>query len=367
MKHWAMGMRILGVVLVAGLLFGCEKNQPPDEAAPYDSTTAVPPTNLQVNPNPDLLADQTKLAGAKPAVSAVVSASAADDPVAKAVRAEMGKMIDAAKTGQLPTITAYVLEKDTNTVKDAADALTALTAAEDALNTAVKATWGKEALASLMTMLERGPNGGPFLARLGTMSADALAITTVDANTAEVKGPAGDKLTFTKSEDKWLISLSDAQVQVYSALAELAKLQTQAANGLAGDVATNAVTAQTAVSAIAEKAKTLDEAVKRLKEAMETGQSGTGSSGPATAPAGGADSGSSGPATAPAGGADSRPSGPATAPAGGADSGSSGPATAPAGGADSGSSGPATAPAGGADSGSSGPATAPASGAAGGN
>jgi hypothetical protein len=352
MKHWAMAMKIMGVVLAAGLMFGCEKNQPPEEPPPYDPKVDAPPTNLQINPSPDLLADQTKLYGAKIAASATPAAGApgeAEDPGVKAVRAEMGKIIEAAKTGQLPAIADYVLAKDADKVKDAASALGALATAEDALNKAVKAQWAKGAPASLAQALEPGPNGGPFLARLGEMSASDLAIAPVDANTREVKDRTGSRLTFQKSDDKWLISLSDAQVQVYGALAELAKLQAQMAKELTDGMAAGAVTEQNADGVIMEKAKALGEAMKRLKEAMEADQPKTGAGDGGSGEASG---GSSRPATAPAGDASGGSTSPATAPAGDASGGSTSPATAPAGDATGGSSGAATPPAGDASGGS---------------
>ena len=342
MKRWAMVMRILGVVLAAGLMFGCEKNQPPEEATPYNPNVDAPPTNLQINPNPDLLADQATLASAKVAVSTAPASGAADDPAARAVRAEMGKMIDAAKAAQWPTIADYVLEKDANTVKDAAEALGALATAEDALTKAVKINWDKDSPASkkIKQMLERGPNGGPFLARLGEMSANALAIAPLDANTVEVKDRTGAKLTFKKSDDKWLISLTDTQVQVYVALAELAKLQTQAASVLTDGISTSAVTEQNAEGAITEKVKTLADAMKRLTEAMEADQPKTGA---AESGSGHAPGGSSGATTAPAGGTEG--GGATTAPAGGAAGESSSATTAPAGGTTNEFSSATTAPA----------------------
>ena len=334
MKHLAMGMRILGVALAAGLMFGCEKNQPPEEATPYNPKVDAPPTNLQINPNPDLLADQATLAGAKRAVSTAPAAAgapgAAEDPIAKAVRADMDKIIEAAKTGQLPAIAAYVSAKDADTVKDAANALAALATVEDALKKAVKTNWGKEPPASMAQMLEPGPDGGPFLARLGEMSAEALAIAPVDANTMEVKDRTGAKLTFKKSQDKWLISLTDTQVQVYVALAELAKLQTQAAKELTDGITGSTVAEQNADGVIMEKAKTLVDAIKRLTEAMEADQPKTGAAESGSGDASGESSGST---TAPAGGAAGESSGATTAPAGGAAGGSSGATTAPAGGA----------------------------------
>ena len=63
MRHWAMGMRVLGIVLVAGLLLGCEKTQPPEDTTVYDPNIDAPANTLVVTPNPDLLADQAKLAG----------------------------------------------------------------------------------------------------------------------------------------------------------------------------------------------------------------------------------------------------------------------------------------------------------------
>ena len=333
MKHLAMGMRILGVALAAGLMFGCEKNQPPEDATPYNPKVDAPPTNLQINPNPDLLADQATLASAKRAASTTQAAGAAgtaEDPLVKAVRADMGKIIEAAKTGQLPAIAAYVSAKDADTVKDAANALAALATVEDALKKAVKTNWGKEPPASMAQMLEPGPDGGPFLARLGEMSAEALAIAPVDANTMEVKDRTGAKLTFKKSQDKWLISLTDTQVQVYVALAELAKLQTQAAKELTDGITGSTVAEQNADGVIMEKAKTLVDAIKRLTEAMEADQPKTGA---AESGSGDASDGSSGSTTAPAGGAAGGSSGSTTAPAGGAAGGSSGSTTAPAGGA----------------------------------
>jgi len=299
MKHWAMEMRILGVLLVAGLMFGCEKNQPPENATPYNPDIDAPPTNLQVNPDPDLLADQASLSGAKPAAAPVAGTRGeAENPSAAVVRADMAKIIDAAKTGQWQAIATYAASKDADTVKDAATALAARATAEDTLKKAVKTNWGKEPPASMAQMLAPGPDGGPFLARLTEMSAETLVVTLLDPNTVEVKDRTGAKLTFKKSDDKWLISLSDTQVQVYAALAELAKLQAQAATDLADKISTSAVGEQNADAAIMEKAATVGDAMKRIKEAMEADQPKTGA---AESGSGDASGGSSPPATAPAG------------------------------------------------------------------
>ena len=334
MKHWAMGMRILVVVAAAGLMLGCEKNQPPEEAAPYNPSIDAPPTNLQLNPDMALLADQARLSGVKPAASKAPAAGGAEDPSAKAVRAEMAKIIDAAKTGQWQAIATYAAPKDADTVKDAATALAARAMAEDVLKKAVKASWRKEPPSSMAQLLEPGPDGGPFLARLPEMSAETLAVTPIDADTVEVKDRTGAKLTFKKSDDKWQLALSDTQVQVYAALAELAKLQAQAAKELTDGISTSTIGEQNADAAIMDKAKTVGDAMKRIKEAMEadqpkagtpeggSGDAAGGSSGATTAPAGDAAGGSSGATTAPAGdtpapaGDTPAPAGATTAPAG---------------------------------------------------
>lgn len=77
MTRWAMGMSILGSVLVAGLLIGCEANQPPEDSKSYDPNIDAPPTNLPVTENPDLVADQTKLARNKPTPTAGSTGSTA--------------------------------------------------------------------------------------------------------------------------------------------------------------------------------------------------------------------------------------------------------------------------------------------------
>jgi hypothetical protein len=308
-----MEMRILVVVAAAGLMFGCEKNQPPEEATPYNPSIDAPPTNLQVNPHPDLLADQARVSGVKPAAAKAPAVGEAEEASAKAVRDDMAKIIDAAKTGQWQAIATYASPKDAETVKDAATALAALATAEDVLKKAVKASWRKEPPESMAQLLEPGPDGGPFLARLTEMSAETLAMTPVDPNTVEVKDRTGAKLTFKKSDDKWLLSLSDTQVQVYAALVELATLQAKVARELTDGISTNTIGEQNADAAIMDKVKTVADALKRVKDAMETDQpkAGTpeggsgdasgGSSGAATAPAGDASGGSSGAATAPAG------------------------------------------------------------------
>ncbi len=312
MKHWAMGMRILVVVAAAGLMLGCEKNQPPEEATPYNPNVDAPPTNLQINPNPDLLSDQGMQVSARPvAASAAGAAGEAEDANSAAVRAEMGKIIEAAKTGQLPMIAAYAMPKDTDAIKDVAGAVGALTTAEDAMNKAIKTNWGKEPPASLTQILERGPNGGPFLARLGEMSAATLAITQIDPGTIEVKDRGGAKLTFKKSEDKWLISLTDGEVKVYVALTDLANLQAQVAKELTEGISKSEIAEQNADSVIMEKAKTLTDAMKHIKEAMEANQpaAGAGESG-----SGDAAGGSSGATTAPAADAPAAPAGDTAAP-----------------------------------------------------
>ncbi len=62
MRHWAMGTRILGIVLAAGLLLGCEATEPPEDTTVYDPNIDAPASTLVVAPNPDLLADQANLA-----------------------------------------------------------------------------------------------------------------------------------------------------------------------------------------------------------------------------------------------------------------------------------------------------------------
>jgi len=271
MTHWAMGMRILGIVLAAGLVVGCEKNEPPEEATVYDPNIDAPPSPLVVNPSPDLLADQATLAPKDSVGTGGPGAGpgAGQDPRIKAVRVNLSKMIDAAKEGKLSSVAGYASAKDADAMKSAMTALAALNEAEQKLLAAVKTHTGKEPPAVLTQMLARGPDGGPFLAHLHEMSIDELALTPVDANTVTVKDGVGAKLTFTKSDDKWVISLSDAEAKVYAALGELAPLQAQAAKELTEGLGSGLISEASLPQAVMDKAETTLAASARLKEAME--------------------------------------------------------------------------------------------------
>lgn len=279
-----MGMRILGIVLAAGLVFGCEKTQPPEDTTVYDPAIDAPPSPLVVDPSPNLLDDQAKLArassgGAAASGSAAPGATpgATDDPRIKAVRVNISKMIDAAKDGKLPSVAGYASAKDADALRSTLTALAALKDEEEKVLAAVKTHTGKDAPASLTQMMERGPNGGPFLAHLHEMSMDYLAVTPVDANTVTIKDRAGTQLTFIKSDDKWVISLSDAEAKVYAALAELAPLQAQVAKELAEGLASGLISEASLDQAVMDKATATIDASARLKEAMEAAKPAGGS------------------------------------------------------------------------------------------
>ncbi len=98
----------------------------------------------------------------------------------------------------------------------------------------------------------------------------------VDANTVTVKDPAGAQLTFVKPDDKWAISLSPAEVNVYVAVGELAPLQAQAAKELAEGLTSGLISEASLAQAITDKATITADASKRLREAMEAAKSGGG-------------------------------------------------------------------------------------------
>ncbi len=283
MRHWAMGMKVLVIVLAAGFLVGCEDTQPPEETNMYDPNIDAPPSPLVAAPDSDLLADQARLArrsgrsSARSAGTSSGASSAGSDPRLTGVRATLSKMIDAAKDGDLASVADYAADKDAEALKSTLTKLADLKDAEDVLLAAIKAHAADVTPATVTQLLERGPDGGPFLARIGTMSVIDLAPVGVDANTVTVKERMGTQLTFAKVGDDWLISLSEAEVKVYAALGELAPLQITAAKALSEGLASGLIDPDSLPQAAMDKAATILDAVARLKEAMDAAKLAGGS------------------------------------------------------------------------------------------
>ena len=284
MRHWATPMRILCVVLAFGLAAGCEKNREPEDATPYDPEVDAPPTNLPVNPNPNLLADQAKLArpGADGAGAAGSSGSSGtpeapsgQDPAAAAVRDAMGQIIHAAETGQWAGLTSYVTQGDQESVGTAGAALAKLDEVGKALEKAVKERIEGNPPAMLTQILERGAEGGPFFVRLGNMTADTLEVGMVDDETGTVKDSAGLNLTFKKFDDKWLLSLTQPQRDTLKALADLAGVQAETAEDLAAEFSSGTISQNNADAAIMQKAQPVIDARNQLKIVMSGEGGGT--------------------------------------------------------------------------------------------
>jgi len=193
------------------------------------------------------------------------------------VRVNLSKMIDAAENGKLPSVAGYATAKDADALTSTLTALASLAEAEKTLLEAVKAHTGKGPPVSLTQVMARGPDGGPFLAHLHGMSIDELAFTPVDANTVTVKDRAATQLTFTKSDDKWVISLSDAEAKVYAALGELAPLQAQVAKELTEGLNSGLISENSLGKAVLDKAVGMADASVRLQEAMEAAKPADGS------------------------------------------------------------------------------------------
>jgi hypothetical protein len=282
-----MGTR-LAVVVLAGLLIGCEANQPPDDTPEYDPQIDAPPTNLVVQVDHNLLADQAELADevARAVASAGTGARGAtggeEDATVTQVRGIMGKMIEAGKSGQLSAILEYFSDDDTDAMKDVVAALAELAKAKGELQKVANSMLGmKELPASLNQALGAGADGGPILASLGDLATDMLDYKT-DGNTVTVTG-AGTPLKLTKGEGDaaaWEIQLTDAEKQMYLVLAELARVQTAFATKLADGVRDAEITEgnldKTAMDLMEERIKP---ALERLEEARKAAKGNGGDGG----------------------------------------------------------------------------------------
>ena len=287
MRRWAMGTRI-AVVVLAGLLIGCEANQPPDDTAEYDPQIDAPPTNLVVQVDHNLLADQAKLADevaravASAGTGARGGAGGEEDATVTQVRGVVGKMIEAGKSGQLSAILEYFSDDDTDAMKDVVAALAELAKAKGELQKVANSMLGmKELPASLNQALGAGADGGPILASLGDLATDMLDYKT-DGNTVTVTG-AGTPLKLTKGEGDaaaWEIQLTDAEKQMYLVLAELARVQTAFATKLADGVRDAEITEgnldKTAMDLMEERIKP---AMERLEEARKAAKGDGGDGG----------------------------------------------------------------------------------------
>ena len=256
MRRWAMGTRI-AVVVLAGLLIGCEANQPPDDTAEYDPQIDAPPTNLVVQVDHNLLADQAKLADevaravASAGTGARGGAGGEEDATVTQVRGVVGKMIEAGKSGQLSAILEYFSDDDTDAMKDVVAALAELAKAKGELQKVANSMLGmKELPASLNQALGAGADGGPILAK---GEGDAAA---------------------------WEIQLTDAEKQMYLVLAELARVQTAFATKLADGVRDAEITEgnldKTAMDLMEERIKP---AMERLEEARKAAKGDGGDGG----------------------------------------------------------------------------------------
>jgi hypothetical protein len=245
-----MAMRLLGALLAAALI-GCEANQPPEEASEYDPNVDAPPTNLVVQADENLLADQAKLADEATRLAATATpkkgtaaGGAKEDARVTQVRGVMEKMIEAGKTGQLSGILPNFSDADANAMKDVVTALAELSKAKKDLQKVADNMLGMKQLPALVSQaLSAGADGGPILASLGDLATDMLDYK-IDANSITVTG-AGTPLKFTRAtgdQANWQIQLTDAEKDMYQVLAELARVQTNFAKKLSGDIQDGAVT-----------------------------------------------------------------------------------------------------------------------------
>lgn len=277
MRHWATGMRMLCVVLACGLAVGCNESREPEDATVYDPELDAPPTNLPVNPDPALLDDQATVA--RPVAAGTTGTGGAEtggapsggDPATQAIRNAMGQVFNAAATGQWEGIAGFVTQESQDAVRTAGAAMTRLDTAAKALEAAVQQRIEGEPPQTLSQLLQRGLDGGPFFVRFANMTTENIVVEVVDDETAVVRDNAGLNLSVRKSDEKWLLVLTDGQRRVLQALAALADVQATAANELTTVFSGGAVSASNAASVIQEKIAPVVNAQQQLKIAMAGG------------------------------------------------------------------------------------------------
>lgn len=250
MRHWAIGLMILGVGMM-GLLVGCESDSAPEESADYDPDLDGPPTNLVVRPDREILEDQALIAardkkaaelaaGPKPGGPGGPGA-AAEDPKVKEAREVMDKVIEAGKSGRFSAILDYLEAGDRDAMKDTMAALSELTTAAGAMQKAVKENLKmNEVPASLQQALGKGPGGGPALASVGDLATDMLNYE-LDGNSVTVTG-GNAPMKLTKRADGWRIELSAADKAAFAAMAELMQAQMKFVKTLADGINDRTVT-----------------------------------------------------------------------------------------------------------------------------
>ncbi|HUS92233.1 MAG TPA: hypothetical protein VM695_10310 [Phycisphaerae bacterium] len=282
MKYWAMGLLSLGVAL-AGVMVGCESDQPPEEVSQFDPNIDAPPTNLLVSPDPALLADQAKLADVQAREAATVTGSAGAttrpgpgapaDPNVASVRGIMEKLIDGAKAGQMSAVLGYLNDADKAELTEAFTALGQVAAGAAELDTVLKQKMDANDIpASLEQTLSYGA-GAPVLATLANLDLDMLEYK-LDAGAMVVSG-GNAPLRFAKAGDAWQLQLTAADKKVYAAVGALGQQQIQFIQGLSEGLRTGGITRiNIAQEVMTRFGDTVKPAMDRLKEAIDSASGG---------------------------------------------------------------------------------------------
>jgi len=248
MRHWAIAMGVVGLA-AAAMMIGCESNSPPEEAEEYDPQVDAWPTNLQVTPDENLVANQATVAGllkeraAGPGASGKggTSGGGAEDATVTEVRTIVGAMVVAVKGDDMVKVFESFTDEDRSTLAETIAAYTEMPRAMTAFEKAVKDTLGmKEPPASLTQSLAQAPPGAPGLIRLKYVAAEDLTYNT-DGEVVTVTG-GGVNLSFEKIDDAWKVQLSDEQKKVMAALGGLLKAQTDVVTTLTGSIADGGLT-----------------------------------------------------------------------------------------------------------------------------
>lgn len=253
MKTWAIGLAVLGM-MAAGLTIGCDADRAPEDTSEYNPEVDAPPTNLDVQPNSDLVDNQVKVAGRQPAPGSTDGAGSSDGsgssggavpdgPPEEQVKTIMAKIITAAKGGDGSVLLAHMNADDRAAMQAVMDGMDAMATATVAYTKAVE----DKGLANAPDMSEGMPGGGgnPMLDAITEHPVGDLEFIA-EGDTVTVKSPtdkAGEPPNqFVKNGDRWELQIPAEAKPMIGIMGELLGAMTQACTKLTEGVNSGSIT-----------------------------------------------------------------------------------------------------------------------------
>lgn len=239
------GLAMAVVLAAAG---GCERGDSADEPKVYDPAVDAPPSRIVVDPDPQLLADQTEIAkraAALPTVRLPVRGPEAGGTPAEAVRLTLLAMHDAVDANQMPALAEFLVPPDAEAVKTVLDALPALEEKMATVRQLVKEKLGAElpkdeddVRAQLAMVLLP-----PWLSR-AALAAQPSALQFAPSSKGVVVSDGQESMTFVSIGGAWKAELAPPQRQTISFMSEIMQALDTMVDAITAGVNDGTITAE---------------------------------------------------------------------------------------------------------------------------